>query len=677
MYPYSRLHLSRRAIQPQLDRSRGIWSNPVHQLVASLFLLVLGCSIITGANAFENAEKEREVFKKAWRMVNQGQLSKAAPLTSSLEGYPLQVYLKAAQLRPTLQRQNNHDLKAFLDENEGAYAAEKLRTERLQWLADTKQWQEYLDYYRPRSDIALLCHHKTALLEAGVTEGLFQQILPLWSKGKSQPGACNQAFKYFESHPLFDDPVVWQRFRQAISNQEIGLARHLSKKFKKPEATLWAKRWIRSHDTPHSVLTEEYLTEENRIGREVLFHALRRLAKSDFNNAEKHWSRISGAQTLSKAELNQGNAILAIAAATKEHKNQIFYLDQIENRFANAEVEELRMRRGIQLRAWEQLSRWTLDPPTNTTTSALRWRFWRARSAEILGRHDFAGQEFAALSKERDYYGFLAADKAGVKYQFNDVPIKPSSKKLHAVIDQLGVQRAKEFFLLGFHTEANREWQYTLKDFTKSELEIAALSASQWGWHNRAIATLGQARSYDDVTVRFPVMFTKEIASNGQKRQLEEALIYSIVRTESAFLSSARSSAGALGLMQLMPATGREAGKRIGIKVKNSSQLLAPSVNISIGSSYLSSLMRKHGGSFPMAAAAYNAGPHRVRQWRPIAECVAADIWIDSIPFRETRRYVRTAMFYYVIYQYRLGIETKPLKEMLQAISPSGGTRSC
>ena len=168
----------------------------------------------------------------------------------------------------------------------------------------------------------------------------------------------------------------------------------------------------------------------------------------------------------------------------------------------------------------------------------------------------------------------------------------------------------------------------------------------------------------------FPLLFEQQIDTNSKKRKLDEALIYSIIRTESAFLPDARSSAGALGLMQLMPATGREAGRRIGFKIKKSSQLLAPSTNIAIGSSYLAGLISKHGGSFPMAAAAYNAGPHRVRQWRPSGSCVDADIWIDSIPFKETRRYVRTAVFYYVIYQYRLGTPIKPLLEMLTRISP-------
>ena len=131
-----------------------------------------------------------------------------------------------------------------------------------------------------------------------------------------------------------------------------------------------------------------------------------------------------------------------------------------------------------------------------------------------------------------------------------------------------------------------------------------------------------------------------------------------------------------MGLMQLMPATGRETGRRIGVRINKTSQLLAPATNIAIGTSYLSSLMKKYRDNFPMSAAAYNAGPHRVRKWRPERGCQPSDIWIDSIPFRETRRYVRTALFYYVIYQHRLGLDVKPLKEMMGEV-PAAGLSNC
>ena len=635
-------------------------------------LCLLGAAYSRPAQA---GEEQRAKFKKASQLVSAGRLSAAQALIDELEDYPLQAYLRAAQLEPTLQKAQHPALADFLAKHAGRYPAEKLRTKWLDWLAAARHWQSFLQQYRPQSEPALECAHKNALLQTKQTESLFQQIRPLWIVGKSQPKQCNEIFKFFESHAAFDDPIVWQRFRAAITNNEAGLARYLVKKFTSDTAKTWANRWLGAHANPDNALKRDFVLDDALLAKDVLFHALKRLARSNFAAAEKHWVRLSASEKLNAADINRGHLILANAAGKAEHKNQIFYLDQVENQFADATLESLRMRRGIQLRAWKELHRWTNAPPNNPGTNALRWRYWHARSAELLGHHDEARAVYQMLAGERDYYGFVAADKAQQVYQYNDQPINPSEAQLNALLAKPGIAAAKEFFEMGMLREANREWYWTIKNFPKHELELAAFAASSWGWHNRAIATVGKARSYDDVRLRFPVLYREDIASNSRKRGLEEALVFAIIRTESAFLPSARSSAGALGLMQLMPATGRETARRMGVRIKKSAQLLAPSTNIQIGTAYLSSLMKKYHGNFPMAAAAYNAGPHRVRQWRPQSSCLASDIWIDSIPFRETRRYVRTALFYYVIYQHRLGLEVKPLREMLLGVPAASNTQ--
>ena len=609
-------------------------------------------------------------------MVSAGRLSAAKPLTGDLDGYPLQIYLQAAQLAPTLQRAKNPPLEDFLAQHAGSYSAEKLRGKWLKWLASNNHWQTFLRHYRPQSGVSLQCAHMTALLKTKQTEDLYAKILPLWTVGKSQPKACDPAFKFFESHEAFGDPAVWQRFRAAMESKQIGLARYLAKKFANAEAKTWSTRWINAHTKPSEVLRQAYVLGDALLARDVLFHALARLARSNFNAAEKHWVRLSSSEKLSADEINRGHLVLARAAGKAEHKNQIFYLDQVENRFADTDLESLRLRRGIQLGAWQALHRWTAHHPMSPRTNALRWRYWHGRSAELIGEQDKANEVYASLAGERDYYGFVAADKLDQPYQYNDQAINPAEEELAKVLAMPGILRAKEFYQLGMRLEANREWYWTIDKFSKKELEVAAYAASSWGWHNRAIATVGKAKSYDDVTLRFPVLYREEIASNSRKRGLEQALVYAIIRTESAFSPTARSSAGAMGLMQLMPATGRETGRRIGVRINKSSQLLSPATNIAIGTSYLSSLMSKYHGNFPMAAAAYNAGPHRVRKWRPLTDCHASDIWIDSIPFRETRRYVRTALFYYVIYQHRLGLDVKPLREMMHDV-PATGISHC
>lgn len=661
--------ISRGANQSESDRPQRIAN---YLVVLFSFLCALGTVPCLSA---DTVQAQRTKFKQAWQLVNAGRQSAAQKLIDELQQYPLQAYLQAKQLEPTLQKAEHPSLEKFLAEHAGRYPAEKLRTKWLEWLAGAGRWRKFLEHYRPQTEPVLACAHKNALLQTNQTEGLFRQILPLWVVGKSQPKACNQIFKFFESHSAFDDPIVWQRFRAAIANNEAGLARYLTKKFSNKSAKTWATRWLDAHAKPDATLKRDYVLDDALLAKDVLFHALTRLARGNFSAAEKHWVRLNTSAKLSVADINRGHLILANAAGKAEHKNQLFYLDQVENQYADATLESLRMRRGIQLRAWDELYRWTNTAPKSATTNALRWRYWHARSAELLGHQDKARDTYQTLAGERDYYGFLAADKLQLVYQYNDKPITVTDAELKALLTKPGIAAAREFFEMGMLREANREWYWTIENFPKQALELAAYAASSWGWHNRAIATVGKARSYDDVRLRFPVLYRDDIARNSKKRGLEEALIFAIIRTESAFSASARSSAGALGLMQLMPATGRETGRRVGVQIKKSSQLLAPSTNIQIGTAYLSSLIKKYRRNFPMAAAAYNAGPHRVRQWRPQSSCLASDVWIDSIPFRETRRYVRTALFYYVIYQHRLGFEIKPLREMLLDIPATGSTQ--
>ena len=422
-------------------------------------------SLPSSALGEQITDDQRGKFKKAWQLVNAGRLSAAEALVTDLETYPLHIYLRAAQLAPTLQKANNPPLEDFLAQNAGSYSAEKLRGKWLKWLASANHWQTFLTHYRPQSDTSLQCAHKTALLKTNRKDGLFQQILPLWTVGKSQPQDCDQVFKFFESHQGFGDPVVWQRFRAAMANKKVGLARYLAKKFKNVEAKTWAERWVSAHQNPDAVLKRDYVLGDAMLARDVLFHALSRLARANFNAAEKHWVRLSASEKLAVEDVNRGHMILAVAAGKAEHKNQVFYLDQVENQFADSDLESLRLRRGIQLGAWQALHRWTSSPPVNPSTNALRWRYWHARSAELIGQPAQAKQAYATLARERDYYGFVAADKLQQPYRYNDQPINPSADELANLLARPGIIRAKEFFELAMHREANREWYWTNRKF--------------------------------------------------------------------------------------------------------------------------------------------------------------------------------------------------------------------
>ena len=218
-------------------------------------------------------------------------------------------------------------------------------------------------------------------------------------------------------------------------------------------------------------------------------------------------------------------------------------------------------------------------------------------------------------------------------------------------------------------TQAHQEWQWVITRLPKREVEVAAQLAHEWGWHDRAIIALGAVQSYDDLELRFPLLFESTVRSAAKRRNMPPALVYSIIRGESAFVVDARSVAGALGLMQLLPGTAAETARHLGMAWRSPNELLSPEKNIMLGSEYLRRVMRQFGGSFPLAAAAYNAGPGRVKSWLAKDSCAPPDVWVELIPFTETEGYVRRALFYAAIYEHRMGESMTPLSSRLAELT--------
>ena len=215
---------------------------------------------------------------------------------------------------------------------------------------------------------------------------------------------------------------------------------------------------------------------------------------------------------------------------------------------------------------------------------------------------------------------------------------------------------------------ARREWYYATRALDKGELRAAALIARENGWLDQAIFTLAKTGYWDDLKLRFPLKYRELVSSEAESNALDMAWIYAVIRQESAFMHDARSQVGAMGLMQLMPSTARTVARKV-LKRKSPAkrEIISPALNIALGSAYLKQLKQQLGDNPVLATAAYNAGPHRVNKWLP-AGSLSADIWVELVPFKETRRYLRRVLSYMVIYDKRLGREPRRLKERMKPV---------
>ncbi|WP_168187724.1 transglycosylase SLT domain-containing protein, partial [Pseudomonas sp. HMSC75E02] len=263
---------------------------------------------------------------------------------------------------------------------------------------------------------------------------------------------------------------------------------------------------------------------------------------------------------------------------------------------------------------------------------------------------------YQPLARERDFYGFLAADRINAPYQLNNRPVSISPQVMQRVRNAASTRRALEFYARGDVISARREWYYAARVFNRDELLAQARMAYDMQWYFPAIRAISQAQYWDDLDIRFPVAHRDSLLREARNRDLHPSWVFAITRQESAFMSDARSGVGATGLMQLMPATAKETSKKFGIPLAGPQQLIVPDLNIRLGAAYLSQVQGQFNGNRVLATAAYNAGPGRVRQWLKDARHLSFDVWVESIPFDETRQYVQNVLSYAVIYGQKIGV---------------------
>jgi soluble lytic murein transglycosylase len=638
-------------------------------LTATILLVLLS---ISTAAAPATIDDQRSRFKSAVEAANQGRWARFQQLRTGLENYPLEYYLDYLYLSHRLSTEIE-TMFQFLDRYEGRAHTELLRTRWLGYLAGRRAWKPFLHAYRDSKSAELRCAHLRARLSAGDTAGVAEATRELWLVGVSQPKMCDPLFASLYRSSLMTSELLWQRIRLAMGAGNPGLAGFIARQLPAEEQA-WVTLWREVHANPRGQLRNSRLRHDSPIVREIVVHGLRRLARISAERGAAHWEKIEQAYAFSNAERARAVRSIAVAAAAQDSPIAQRWLDAIPAEQQDADVQRWQLMHALKGQHWLALERWTTEP-AHPELNELRWRYWRARALEKNGRKAAADELFRSLALERDYYGFLAADRLELAYRFNHRPVVAPQPIIDGIANHDGIVRAREFFHLDMQLAARREWQQAISGFGVAEMEIAALLAHQWGWHDRTILTLGKAQSYDDLELRFPMPYRKLLEKYAGKRKLDPAYMYGIVRSESAFREDAVSPAGALGLMQVMPATGRLVAKQIGYKLSDTRALRRATTNVPIGSAYLRMMLDRYDDNGILASSAYNAGPHRVDRWLPRQACVPADVWIETIPFKETRRYTRNNAFYTAVYQWRLGVPIKPLKERLRPVLPRRSTQ--
>ena len=592
----------------------------------------------------------RNLYQEAIDDIRSGRWSSYRDKKPRLEAYPLYPWLEYTEKIYTIQNQSPDDIRTFIDAYGESPVADRLLENWIFTLGVQKRWETLLDFYDPSRVRGKrnACFHARALQRTGREEEAMQAAGELWRVGYSQPDECDAVFRQFRDAGGVDRENAWRRFVLAMEDREYSLASYLTRYLDGEDKTL-AERFRQLPKNPSLIRRTDLFRADDAHTREAIVYGIKRLARRDAEAAFEALESYRASHTFESPVLTELYTWVGRRLALDEDPNGLLELVPLDLHELPA-LTESRIRMALRQQDWGQvLVLINLLPEAEQNSP--RWKYWKARvliaSDEKVDR-DQGRALFEELAGIRRFYGFMAADALGIPYDFRDEPAAIPESELLQIEAMPGIQRALELLAIDDRVDARIEWAYATRNFDDRGLQVAARVAMKWGWYRQAITSMIDAEAWDDLEIRFPLAYRHEFVRHSRRWDIPLHWSFAIARQESAFMPDARSSAGARGIMQLMPGTARVAANVHGLGYADTDELLDPGTNIELGTAYLGQMLRRFNNNRILASAAYNAGPARVDRW--LDPSLPLDVWIETIPFEETREYVQSVLMFASIY---------------------------
>ena len=620
-------------------------------------LLVFLPLSLGSAPAAASIEQQRQLFHEASFALERNQITRFNRILAELEDYPARPYLEYDMFRRRVGQMKPDQVESFLRRFADFPFAYHARGKWLSVLARRGDWNNYLAFFDGRENTRLRCLAFKARLQTGQTDGLVDEIARVWLRGYSQPSECDPAFAYFLDHHATPEQVIWQRIEKAFKARRPNLARYLGRKLDPTEQKI-VETWYHAHKRPERSLKRLADRADTVRNRAIIAHALDRLARKNSLKALEHWNLLRDDFAFSSEQIEQVQRRIALSAAYQHKSEAGTLLQQMPASVMNDQAYLWLAR--IQLRAhdWAGL-RQTINRMPAHLYQENEWQYWLSRALEAEGQLVDSLNLLEQLADRSSYYGFLAADKLRREYRIEQEDAAADAiDEPDFLADKPHMLGARELYYLDRLVDAKREWFQALRYLDAEQIKQAAKLASSWQWHDSAIRTVAKTEHRNDFSLRFPMPYKDQVLEHARAKELDPSLIYGVMRRESLFDPLARSHVGALGLMQLMPSTARNVARSLGMKRPRKSDILRIENNIRFGTHYLRTVMNRFDNNVALAAAAYNAGPRNVVRWLPRENTMPADLWVETVPFRETRNYVQAVLAYSTVFDRSLGRDT-------------------
>ena len=621
-------------------------------------MLLLLCGTAQAVDTDEAFLAARDAFRNG----DIGALDAQLPLLSEHELLP---YVQYWRLSLEIEQVQAAQIQNFLESVDGTLVADRMRARWMRQLAKQENWSEFLTVSKQLStwDTELACDSLQARIALDESNAL-GEAREFWFAGSPQPESCLPLFDALFEQNILGADAVWARFRLALNSGN----RHVAKAILKylPEGQRPAASTIDTVSRrPQKYLQDLSLPLENRGQNELALYAMYMTARSWPDVAARKLGEIE--TELSDEDRDYAWGQVAMAAAWQHHPDAHDWFKRVEPRDLGDTQLEWRVRAALRSGEWGDIVV-CVEAMSPEIQSASRWRYWKARALQTTGHPYEANALLASLSNEFNFYGQLAAEDLGNTMSIAPQTFRPEARDVAIIAKDPGLQRAMAFYRNGMRYEGALEWAWTIKDYDDRQLLAAAALASRYEWYERAIHTAERTRILHDFALRFPAPYRDLMRPYTDELELDEAWVYGLIRQESRFVTTARSSSGAGGLMQLMPSTAKWIAKRLGLKDHHSKLVNGVDTNISMGTYYLRQVMDTLDNSPVLASAGYNAGPRRAAGWRDIKP-MEGEVYVETIPFPETRGYVKKVMSNTMYYARLFGQTTLSLRERLGIVA--------
>jgi soluble lytic murein transglycosylase len=611
-----------------------------------------------------------QAFKK-------GDRKRLSALLPQAQGHLLEPWAAYWELNARLDEASTQDIQAFLARYAGSYQEDRLRNDWLLLLGKRQDWATFMaEYpkYRMGDDRSVRCY---ALLTEAQSSGadVAAQVQEHWLALKEADEGCAAAAGQQLQAGKLKPQAAWLRARLGFENDRPRVASQA--------IGLLNPDWVASINAIYASPTrylDEKITALRPRTKELVTLALIRLASTDYVAAAAELNKIRWRTQLTQEERSWVWGVIGKRAAWKLAPGAINYFTHGQDQHMHSEQLAWKVRAALRAGAWTEVLSAT-RAMSEAQQREPSWRYWQARALLALpGQPEARPQAHALLesiASTRGFYEQLALEELGRTITVPPRPEALSAAEKEAARNNPGLRRALHAIAIGLRAEGVREWNYQTSLHQKGGmpdrelLAAAQLACEQQVW-DRCINTSERTQSVIDFEQRFPMPFKSAVLQRTAQIGLEPAYVYGLIRQESRFIMDARSHVGAAGLMQVMPATARWTARKIGLNDFKPHHINERDTNIAIGTGYLKLVLDSFDGSMPLAAAAYNAGPSRSRNWRgqdgdPMLE---AAIWAENVPFPETRDYVKKVLSNTTNYAALISGQPQSLKARLGSIGP-------